>query len=80
MSITGTAVETNIRLLVKSPDYTDTNLTIAQAETYRLLSALEKVKKSWSNLEIMKFLGLRDPRPVMSRINHLAEKGWLEIA
>ncbi|NJN04892.1 MAG: hypothetical protein HC816_21825 [Leptolyngbyaceae cyanobacterium RM1_1_2] len=54
-------------------------LTIAQAETYRLLSSLFKIKSCWSTWEIMGLLGLSDPRPVDSRIDRLAEKGWITL-
>ena len=79
MTLTSDKQEFQVTLLKTKPDFSNNELTAAQAETYRLLQAIFKIRVCWSSREIMSLLGLRDPRPVNSRIDHLAEKGWLTL-
>lgn len=53
--------------------------TTAQLETYDLLRAKLAEGRQVSTSELLAPLGLTDRRPLISRIKHLAEKGFLRL-
>ncbi|MGB7313911.1 MAG: hypothetical protein WA939_13340 [Nodosilinea sp.] len=53
--------------------------TKAQLETYDLLRSKLAEGRPVSTAELLKPLGLSDLRPLISRIKHLAEKGFLRF-
>lgn len=53
--------------------------TTAQLQTYDLLKAKLAEGHEVSLSELLEPLGLSDRRPLISRIKHLAEKGFLRL-
>lgn len=53
--------------------------TGAQIETYDLLRAKLAEERKVSSAELLAPLGLSDRSPLISRIKHLAEKGFLRL-
>lgn len=58
-----------------APDFS--SCTKAQAETYRVARELVQPGKRAKTADILARLGLKDPRPYYSRLDHLQEKGYL---
>lgn len=50
----------------------------AQAQTYRAVKSALQEQPRVKLRDILKGLGLKDPRPFYSRLNHLQEKGFIE--
>lgn len=57
-------------------------LTQAQEEMYRVLRAIAPIERSQpiSMAAMMEILGLRISQPIVSRIEHLQEKGWVKLS
>lgn len=53
--------------------------TTAQLQTYDLLKAKMAEGREVPLVELLEPLGLSDRRPLVSRIKHLAEKGFLRF-
>jgi hypothetical protein len=53
--------------------------TTAQLQTYDLLKAKMTEGREVPLVELLEPLGLSDRRPLISRIKHLAEKGFLRF-
>ena len=53
--------------------------TTAQLQTYDLLKAKMAEGREVPLVELLETLGLSDRRPLISRIKHLAEKGFLRF-
>jgi len=53
--------------------------TKVQLETYDLLKAKMEEEREVPLAELLEALNLKDPRPLISRIKHLAEKGFLRL-
>lgn len=71
LQISGRTVE----LLQDNPDYS--NLPSQQADTYRHLLTL--TEGQWSEQALVAQLGLRSPLPLWSRLEHLQERGWVQL-
>lgn len=67
--------ERAIELLESNPDYEQ--IPSEQAEAYRLLLALGEGQHS--EQAIVAQLGLKSPLPLWSRIEHLAERGLIQV-
>jgi hypothetical protein len=64
-----------VELLNPNPDYS--SLPAQQADTYRYLLTLEA--GYYSDRALVDQLGLRSPLPFWSRLEHLQERGWLQL-
>jgi hypothetical protein len=66
-----------VELIEQDPNYGQ--LTKVQADLYRLLKAIAPIRDEISVGLLMELLNLKRPEPLLSRLNHLQEKGLLRI-
>lgn len=64
-----------VELLNPTPDYS--SLPVQQADTYRYLLTL--AEGHYSDRVLMAQFDLCSPLPLWSRLEHLQERGWLQL-